>query len=191
MKQMLICVSVLVGMAMAFTGCRSLPRQICSRPDPMIIDELLSPDAELRRLANIKVREAIQADMYAELDERLAHISYIRGTLLEDVRRVIPRLHGEPLRDFVIRSAAACGWWPQDVDRRTIRCTVYKWDGFGPTLLQCIVDIVCYDDQTIGIIFVQHEYNTDFESRHVRELYRYLTGRELQVPLEGVRARPF
>ena len=80
----------------------------------------------------------------------------------------------------MIRAAAQSGWWPQDKDHNTVRCTVYERYGFGPTRLECVVDVVCHDEYTISFDFVRHEYNTDLEWEHCSAFYSILTGRKKQ-----------
>ena len=151
---------------------------IRSSPDRKIIDELLSLDASVRDAANRKVRDAIRADKCAELSNiRHANISWTEGALFPDVDHESVVGHSGPLRDFVIRSAAECGWWPQDVASNTIRCVAYERSSFGPTLFECVVDVVCHDDQTISLSVVEHAHLGDFEWTHVSLLYNRLTGR--------------
>ena len=179
----ILSVSALLTMA----GCERVePRQevvrteICSSPDIKIIEELLSTDANVRKDANEKVRIAIEADMRAELSNVVeAHISWKMGPLFPDVRREKARSHSGTLREFVIRTAAACGWWPQEVADNVIRCTVYSRKPFGPTTFECIVDVICHADDRLSLLFVGHEYHTDFEWIHAAGLYSGLTGKSM------------
>ena len=159
--------------------------EISASPNMEIINELLSDDANVRDMANVRVKEAIRADMDKHMEVIGAHISWKMGELFPDVKHEKTRPHSGTIREFVIRSAASCGWWPQDINPNTVRCTIYKRQGFGPTLFECVIDVVCHDEDTISFEFVGHEYHTDFEWIHCSALYGCLTGKT------KTRSRPF
>jgi len=153
---------------------------ICARPDPQIINELLSDDPSVRGRANSKVKEAIRLDKTEEMEEVGANISWKMGELFPEIKQESVRQHSGSIRDFVIWSAAQAGWWPQDQDKNVVRCTIYEREHFGPTTFECVVDVVCHDERTISFDFVAHEYRGDFEWNHCSSLYSILTGRKKQ-----------
>ena len=163
--------------------------EICARPDPQIIRELLSEVLYIRERANSKIKEAIHIDLTEKMEEEGAHISWMMGELFPEVRQESVMQHSGTIRDFVIQSAAQSGWWPFDLNHNTVRCTVYKRKFFGPTTLKCIVDVVCHDENTISFDFVHHEYHGDFEWEYCSSLYSSLTGREKQSTRTRIRRR--
>lgn len=154
-------------------------QDICAKPDLQIIERLLSDDPHVRYRANLEVQEAIDADkraFYSNTNVVRAHISWKIGKLFPDKRHEKAVAHAGSSREFIIRAAASCGWWPCDLNADTICCKIYSTSFFGPTIFDCEVNIK-YDENTIDFIVVGHEWHGDFEWDHCSQLFNRLTGK--------------
>ena len=153
----------------------------CAKPDLQIIERLLSDDPHVRYRANSEVQEAIDADMHAFYSNKNvveAHISWGIGKLFPDRKHEKAVAHKGSIREFIIRSAASCGWWPCDLNPNTIHCRIYSMHPFGPTVSDCEVNVTYDEDtDTIDFIVVGHEYRGNFERDHCSQLFNRLTGK--------------